>query len=92
MTDLRAHSSPTRICFVALHPSPLVAAGRSLMGLPAGWRGAEHTRAIGRRDGKCPLKMPAVRRHPLWTAAHVDAPVTDIIQSICAFYILMLSL
>lgn len=61
------------------------------MGPPAGWRGAEHARAIGRRDGKCPLKMPAVRRHPHWTAAHVDTLVTDIIQSICGFYILTLS-
>lgn len=48
------------------------------MGLPVGWRGAKHARAIGGRDSNFPFKMSAVRRHPLWTAAHVDAPVTDI--------------
>lgn len=77
---------------MAHHSSTLDKAGRSMMGLLAGWRRAKHAGGIVRRGSKCPLKVSAVRRHPLWTATHVDALVSDIIQSMCGFYILTLSL
>lgn len=60
----------------ALHRSTTPGeAGRPVAGLPAGGRGTGHAELVGRK-GQCALEMPAVGRHPLWTAAHDDARVT----------------
>lgn len=69
--------------------------------IPTGGRGTGHPDPAGIGDGHGSLEVPAVRGHPLWTVAHVDARLTSqtlnwcwklvtlILESVMGLYILL---